>query len=488
MKFMLMLCISVFSLLSSAAHAVTFQQTPDNSTAAQAAAVRYYGFFSDSNKYVGNGSDYGPATRAMANVHFVNDGFTFENGAFVASPEWYRKVNDAAQVGNKSILMLQDVMFSSDVTPRTEAGDYLAALRDRLDSVKSNVVGIYLFDEPFWKHGGSIGRSVINERLAFAATLARSYFPGASVIVTEGSPVVLDGRVNDHPTFRFDVASNPIGFPAEVDWVGVNCYRYYLECSDAPNPNVWAKLRREPNQKMVFTMDGYYLRAGPSKNFDQFLQWNEALKQVAAGYPTIAFIPFLYQSTSEMFGIDASDDLKAYFSFVGSSVKNGTFNYGPITVGSPPPPPPPQCTVLAPTCEGRDSVRRDSCGVEIERWVNAPPPYCPAQCTVLEPTCEGRDYVRRDSCGAEIERWVNAPAPYCAAQCTVLEPTCEGVDWVRRDSCGAELGRWVNAPAPYCPCRVLEPTCEGTDWVRRDSCGAELGRWVNAPPPYCPAR
>ncbi|MBC7741571.1 MAG: hypothetical protein H7061_05210, partial [Bdellovibrionaceae bacterium] len=193
------------------------------------------------------------------------------------------------------------------------------------------------------------------------------------------------------------------------------------------------------------------------------------------------------------------------------------------------PAPAPVCAVLEPTCEGKDYVRRDSCGKELGRWVNAPVPYCPREgttvpvaptpapapvCAILEPTCEGKDYVRRDSCGKELGRWVNAPVPYCpdssaAPVCTVLEPKCEGKDSVRRDSCGKELGRWVNAPVPYCPregatvpvaptpapapapapapvCTVLEPKCEGKDSVRRDSCGKELGRWLNAPVPYCP--
>ncbi len=95
----------------------------------------------------------------------------------------------------------------------------------------------------------------------------------------------------------------------------------------------------------------------------------------------------------------------------------------------------------------------------------------PVQCVTLEPTCEGKDYVRRDSCGKELGRWTNAPPPYCPQAGTNPAP--------------------VLTPQPAPPpvqCVTLEPTCEGKDWVRRDSCGKELGRWSNAPPPYCPGK
>jgi hypothetical protein len=471
-------------------------------------SIKYFGYWGDGMRGVGNGN-YINETSAVSNVHFISANLDGET-----SDEWITKVTQARNNNGKVILMVEGGLFKwQTLEPAINNTTNIRMLDAKLAGLRDSIIGVYLVDEPYYKNitaKNPLSETQVYNNIKEAATLMKFFFPSAAVILTEAAPAVLDGSVR---------------FPAEVDWIGVNCYSYYTECKTVTDlESLYHKLADNflPNQKMVFTLDGLWMvkaEATTSATQNAIIKRDQDILRLSTQFNTIAFFPFIWQSNDDMVGTEDMPLVKAYLNKIGSDIKNGTFNPASATTAT--------CIVKDPTCEGVDWVRRDSCGKEIERWKNAPKPYCPAgsgaipvapattaTCIVKDPTCEGVDWVRRDSCGKEIERWKNAPKPYCpagsgvipvapatTATCVVKDPTCEGVDWVRRDSCGKEIERWKNAPKPYCPagsgvipvapattatCVVKDPTCEGVDWVRRDSCGKEIERWRNAPRPYCP--
>ena len=424
------------------------------------AQVEYFGFWGDAMNGVGNGN-YIDETAAVSNLHFISSNTDSDQFDGLIA-----KVKQAKSKGNRSVLMLESFFFEwASVNLATSRELRLNKLKVALKDYESSIFGIYIIDEPYWKNSLSakkISNEEVGRNLQEAARLARRFFPNAVVITTEASPMLTQPQIS---------------FPAEIDWIGVNCYVYYRECRNKAEletlyNNLLGILKH--NQQMVLTLDGHW-NGRKGINYDdiqnKIVARNNLILSIAHRYPIVAFFPFLYQSDNsgheDLVGTNELPKVKAQLFDLGKRIRAGE------TV---------ICKTLAPTCEGRDYVRRDSCGMELERWKNAPPPYCPAggvttpvptptptpppvTCTVMEPKCEGRDYVRRDSCGKEIERWKNAPPPYCPVggvttpsptptpppvTCTVMEPKCEGRDYVRRDSCGKEIERWKNAPKPYC--------------------------------------
>ncbi len=412
-----------------------------------ASDVKYFGFWGDAMDHTGNGN-YINETSGASNVHFVSA--SLDSGA---SEDWRNKVIQAQSKNNKVILMLEGGMFNwASLVLSSSRYSNLQSLKTKLAGLEDSIVGVYLIDEPLWKNSTSSQRLTEKEvfdNLESAASLVKQYFPGVAVALTEAAPAVNQGTK----------------FPSSVDWIGVNCYAYYDECKTPEMLDTLYNFVAKnllPNQKMIFTLEGHWLSRAEgltSVTQQKLIKRSTEILRFAAKYPAVGFFPFLYQSQNETIGTAEMPLLKDYLFKLGQKVRDGTYNSNNPSSGL--------CVDLEPSCEGKDYVRRNSCGEEIGRWLNAPPPYCPAggvtptpptqpipQCQPLEPTCEGKDYVRRDSCGAELGRWVNAPPPYClppAATCKALEPTCEGKDYVRRDSCGNELGRWTNAPPPYCP-------------------------------------
>ncbi len=405
--------------------------------------IRYFGFWGDALNGVGTG-DYIQETASAANVHFIG-----VNSDYGITQAWSDKVSAARSKGNKSILMLESVLFqwaSSNPHP------YRASLMNNLKSVlagqESSIVGIYLIDEPFWKNSLNtkpLSDDQVYANLADAAKFVKQHFPNAVVITTEAAPVV---------------QSKNIQMPQEIDWIGVNCYAYYAECTTVEQlDGLYTRLKNalKSHQKMIFTLDGHWSSLtgiDASTGATRLVNRNKDILKLIPKYPTIALFPFIYQSHGPE-GIIGTRDLPEPSDKSLIPLKTLLFGLGGRIKG---------CTSLNPSCEGKDYVRRDSCGNEIERWKNAPAPYCQVQ-PIPNPT----------------PTQTQAPAPNCVSQ----TPRCEGRNYVRRDSCGREIERWKNAPAPYCPCVNLEPKCEGRDYVRRDTCGKVIERWVNAPAPYC---
>ena len=446
------------------------------SVQAFAAGPSVFGFWGDGLKGVGSGN-YINQTASASNVHFVSA--SFDNGA---NEEWRQKVQQAKDNNSKVILMLEAAVFQwASLQPSASAQFNLNSLKGKLAGLEDVILGVYLIDEPYWKNSSAtkvLTHDEVYNNIQYVSALIKQTFPNTTIMLTEAAPVIGAGDIK---------------FPSNVDWIGANCYLYYTECKTVTElENLYNQISKNflPNQKMLFTLEGHWMNQTEGRTQlqqEKLIRRNQEILKLSSHYNTAAYFPFIYQSDGEMLGTEEMPYLKSYLFNLGKLLMAGTYDFNQSInqpVG--------ECVVLEPSCEGKDWVRRDSCGKELGRWLNAPPPYCPKESVpVPVPT--------------------PAPAPAPAPICVVQEPSCEGKDWVRRDSCGKELGRWLNAPLPYCPsggasapiapapaptptptpvtapaCAVLEPTCEGKDWVRRDSCGKELGRWLNAPAPYCP--
>lgn len=98
---------------------------------------------------------------------------------------------------------------------------------------------------------------------------------------------------------------------------------------------------------------------------------NDHIIKLSLKFKTVAYFPFIYQSQDEMLGTEEMPLLKSHLSKLGKAIKAGTFDAAKWNET-----PTEECRVLEPTCEGKDYVRRDSCGKELGRWLNAPTPYC----------------------------------------------------------------------------------------------------------------
>lgn len=417
--------------------------------------VPVFGYWGDAMEGSGKGN-YIDQTQNVSNVHHISASFDGET-----SEEWRTKILQATNNGrNKVILMVEGGIFvwmSAKLAPGRF--ENMRKLDARLAGLKHHIMGVYLIDEPFWKNSdlakeNKIPEADVYKNVKEAAELVKFYFPSAKVILTEAAPAVL---------------ARNIKFPASVDWIGMNCYLYYDECKTVEElDDLYRKTAQNllPNQKMIFTLDAHWKikSVGMQKDTQiELIKRNDEIIALSTHYPTAAYFAFLYQSQDLASGAEDMPLIKDYFTQMGTNILNGTFKPNQI------------CIVMDPACEGKDYVHRNTCGKEIGRWANAPEPYCPkagapipattpapvpvaapapvaAGCKVLEPSCEGKDWVRRDTCGKELGRWLNAPTPYCqTSNCKVLEPKCEVNDWVRRDTCGKELGRWLNAPKDYCP-------------------------------------
>ena len=447
---------------------------------------KYFGFWGSAMNGVGNGN-YIDQTKDFSNVAFVRAD---------AISEWKSKISQAKNVGQLSILMIQNLLFpwaSSHLY--SDAFSRFKSFWDSLEpSLQEAVLGFYIFDEPYWNNSmntwDSVSENELHKNLEESIKIINQ--------ITKGKLTML--------TFAHTEVSQQLLIPENADWIGVNCYASFGNvCSEAAVMGYLniLKQKKTSSQKFMLTIDSYWNTA-PSdesqaiilKRIDFWQKWIDKQTDV------IAITPFIWQNhiQEQIYGAESMPNVRAKLIEMGKSIVKLSNNIIRET-----------CILLAPACEGLDYVRRDSCGNEIERLVNAS--NCAVRtCTLLAPACEGLDYVRRDSCGNEIERLVNASN--CVVRtCTLLAPACEGMDYVRRNSCGIEIDRWVNASycstvscegsdyvrrdstgkeverwinAPDCTrtqCTSLVPVCEGMDYVRRNSCGIEIDRWVNAP--YC---
>lgn len=108
--------------------------------------------------------------------------------------------------------------------------------------LEDSIIGVYLIDGPYWKNSSAkkpLTNAAVLKNLQEAAGLVKQYFPEVAVMLTEAAPVIGAGNIR---------------FPANVDWIGPNCYLYNDECKTIPElENLYHKLAQNfsSEQKMI---------------------------------------------------------------------------------------------------------------------------------------------------------------------------------------------------------------------------------------------
>lgn len=359
----------------------------------------YFGYFADAMSGVGNGN-YISETSSRSNIHFIGEDPT--NYA-----AWKQKLNSARANNDKVILVVQYVMYpwNADtvvVLPHQDAAKRFATFYNELQSYKDIIVGYYIYDEPFWNNDQSSSKKSISDvydGLQNASNIIKNLHPEAKTIVTFAYP---------------EIALN-IKIPTAIDWVGVNCYfDYGSVCSESAIINMVKYIQQNmtPQQKFVLTLDAYMSKVVSDDVQKNMITRIKFWMNLTKSLPVAAYFPFLFQDQVSQFeslhGAKSHPMVLNYldqlFNIINSNPDLGHDSIATLAQGisaSASPVVQAACTFLEPTCEGSDSVRRDSCGKELDRWKSAP------VCSSVK--CEGPNYVRRDSTGAIVEVWQNAP-------------------------------------------------------------------------------
>ncbi len=349
----------------------------------------YFGYFADGMKGVGTGNHLSE-TASRSNVHFINE----EPLDYSA---WKQKLNLARANNNQVIIMVQHVVYPwADVIPHTNAAERFATFFKEIESYKDIIIGYYLFDEPYWNN---------DLRTTNKKTLVEVY---------EGLQRATHAIKNKHPeakvilTFAYPEIALNIKVPTAVDWVGINCYYDYGDhCTESKIENMvnYIKQNISSQQKFILTLDAYKSTASNDettqrKMIDRIKFWLRLTKNL----PVVAYIPFLFQDqpAERLYGAKGHPIVLNFLDQLFNKINsNPQLSHDSIATMAQEIPNVNSCVVQEPVCENLDSVRRDSCGKEIDRWVSAP------VCTSVG--CEGLDYVRRNGAGQIVEIWNNAP-------------------------------------------------------------------------------
>lgn len=425
------------STLSSNKNITQLQNTTTNSRNQTKKNIKfknlYFGYFGDAMSGVGSGN-YLDKTASRSNIHFIRE----EPMDYAA---WRHKLNLAKQNNNQVILMIQHVVYPwADVLPFSDPAERFKIFFNEISDFKDIIVGYYLFDEPYWNNDLRTNdkRSIEEVYLGLdqSAKAIKSSHPEAKVIVT----------------FAYPEMELSIKIPNTIDWIGLNCYFAYGDhCSENKIIYQLSKLKQlmKPHHKLVLTLDAYNSKLSTQSEQNLMIQRIQFWLKNTQNLPVVAYFPFLYQNqnTENLYGAEAHPIVLSYLDQIFYKIKNSSQLQHKNLVKSLLS----QSAVALPSKNSQNSI-----------------------CINKEPICEGKDYVRRDSCGKVIERW--SSAPLCpSVSCTVLDPKCEGSDYIRRDSCGKVIEKWAAAPI----CSSVK--CENTDYVRRNSSGVIIEIWKNAP-------
>jgi hypothetical protein len=349
----------------------------------------YFGYFADGMKGVGTGN-YLSETSSRSNVHFISE----EPLDYSA---WKQKLNLARANNNQVIIMVQHVVYPwGDVIPHANAAERFATFYKEIESYKDIIIGYYLFDEPYWNNDlRTTNKKTLTEvydGLQKATQAIKSKHSEAKVILTFAYP---------------EIALN-IKVPTAVDWVGINCYYDFGDnCTEPKIDSMvnYIKQNMSSEQKFVLTLDGY--KSTPSNDETTQRKMIDRIKfwlRLTQNLPVAAYFPFIFQDqpAERLYGAKGHPILLNFLDQLFNKINsNPQMPHNSIAAMAQEIPNVNSCVVQEPVCEGLDSVRRDSCGKELDRWVSAP------VCSTVK--CEGLDYVRRNGAGQIVEIWKNAP-------------------------------------------------------------------------------
>ena len=201
------------------------------------------------------------------------------------------RTDEATGAGMKSILMLQWDLFAG-VRLRSDYKQRFDLLWANLKGSEKQVVGFYLIDEPF--HRNTLATSKIDEAqlkldLETAIAYIKEKAPGRPVMYLEA-----------HPVFAEKEIASVV--PANIDYIGFNCYLAQKICTESYLTSIMKKLERalSSEQKLIFSVDGFW-KTKPTdaeqiaiKN--RFILWETILGEQFRAGKVGAVFPFIFQS------------------------------------------------------------------------------------------------------------------------------------------------------------------------------------------------
>ena len=297
-------------------------------------------------------------------------------------------VKKADKYGKKSVINLDHTLWNQGQSGLLLLKDYKKRFDDLWNELKpyhNKINGFYLFDEPFHnntsekfpvEHEWEIVKDGLNSASKYIQEIT-----GLPTLITFASPTVSDENFGKM-------------LPRKINSIGVNCYKQMGKvCSEEAISDMIDVLKssKSPSQKLMFTMDGLgysFLDLDPERlkkcrGLDTIedsdlkkrnLFWHRLIGDNADEVGAI--MPFLYQDLPKrecgMLGYKSYPKALAVANhamdaWMGLKKCYGNNLYSSdntlIEANSP---------YCKPNCEGKDSVRRNAKGQEIDRWLNAP--------------------------------------------------------------------------------------------------------------------
>ncbi len=289
------------------------------------AQVEHFFYFGDAMNGVGNGN-YIEQTANSANAHMISAPTSPE-----LSEEWLNKIKQAASHGNKSIIIVENLIFQwRQIVLQENAERNLIRFKNLIGKYEEHILGFYLSDEPYHRNlnsSNTLSDDEVYHNLQEAALLIKKHFPNAIVWLTEAYPVVEPG----------------IKYPSAVDWIGVNCYAAWSSCTEAALIRFYDNLQEglKPHQRITFTLDGYWNREGFESDEVQkrLIERNAFFSGLRARYNPIAFVPFIYQSYDEgngnRYGLEKMPQVDLYLRQLSNSILKGEDDSPPVAKCAP---------------------------------------------------------------------------------------------------------------------------------------------------------
>lgn len=269
--------------------------------------LRYFGYFADGSEGVGTGN-YIAETGRTANLHMIDGG----------GESFFKKIQLAKEKNSKVIISLYSFLFRvNGVRLQNEYLQNLVKLKSDLNArnLLDVIFGFYVVDEPYWnnsRQSNALSDQSVFSNLQTAARAIKQVFGPQAITLASEAYVPLQKPW--------------LGFPAEYDWLAVNCYLAFGPICQTEES--YRKLVNQfsqhllPNQRLFLTLDNYW-SSMPTPAVEKMLFERTLFQQnLALEYKAIALISFLYQNVPEgqLYGLISMNELRAHVERLAMSI------------------------------------------------------------------------------------------------------------------------------------------------------------------------
>jgi hypothetical protein len=310
----------------------------------------YFGYFYDS---LGSSTDFTPQTSSLSNVHWIYS----DAGTLAYSPDgtvkpgpnawpqvginpssaqitaayrsfkidcsgWTSKFSKAKSSNHKVIVDIQRDLFIKSNAPIGYSPiltpDYVQRFQSLLPCLtpfSNQIVGFYIFDEPYFNNGNitphlspwspsTDANTSVYMNLSLASSLIKGSFQKTKTMTSLAYPDLQAGNLNVSTDLSKII-------PENIDWYGLDCYLKEGEnCSESFIQGAMTKLdqMRKFGQSLIVFLDATYSSTLPASQANIELQArNQFWLQITKNMPVAGYFPFIYQG-----GVKDMPDMEAY--------------------------------------------------------------------------------------------------------------------------------------------------------------------------------